>query len=296
MTERANRTVVFITGAGHSGTTLLGLLLGAHPSVFHAGEAWNSTRLGAVRDDGRAVECTCCGAGCPVWGGLRPGEDGLGLPGSPDLYETLSVRSGRPVVVDSSKAVPWIEARSAAVRGVVPAHLLLLGRDGRAVVNSQLRKYPHVPAREHAARWAAQIRAAEELAGRWPGPVSRLHYEDLAMMTEDVLQQQARSLGLAFEPAMLDPWESEQHPLGGNRGTHSLLARSRGARGSRASCASCASGAAEEEFPGGAGRRAYYARHPPAVVLDLRWHQEMPADALAVFDEVAGEVNIPYAR
>ncbi|GGX86511.1 hypothetical protein [Streptomyces hiroshimensis] len=284
---RSNQAVVFIAGAGHSGTTLLGLLLGTHPSVFYAGEAWNSTRLGAVKDDGQRVQCTYCGAGCSVWAGLRPGSDGLGLPGSPDLYETLSVRSGRPVVVDSAKAVAWIEMQAAAVRDVVPAHLFLLGRDGRAVVNAQLRKYPHIPAREHAGMWAEQIRASERLAARWPGPVSRLHYEDLATRTESTLQRLTASLGLAFEPAMLDPWNSEQHPLGGNRGTHSLLARSRGSR---------ANGAAPADFPLDASKREHYSRHPPAVVLDLRWHQEMPADALAAFDEVAGEANVPYAR
>ncbi|MFC5146913.1 hypothetical protein [Streptomyces aureoversilis] len=284
---RVNRRVAFIAGAGHSGTTLLGLLLGAHASIFYAGEAWNSTRLGAVTDDGWTVRCTYCGAGCSVWAGLRPGSDGLGLAGSPDLYETLSVRSGRPVVVESTKAVGWIEMQAAAVRDVVPAHLLLLGRDGRAVVNSQLRKYPHIPAREHVGKWAAQIRASEELAARWPGPVSRLHYEDLATSTESTLRRLTASLGLAYEPAMLDPWNSEQHPLGGNSGTHFLLARSRGSR---------ANGTAPADFPVDAAKREHYSRHPPAVVLDLRWHQEMPEDALAVFEEVAGEVNAPYAR
>ncbi|MGK5729856.1 hypothetical protein [Streptomyces sp. URMC 124] len=286
--ERVNRRVAFIAGAGHSGTTLLGLLLGTHTSVFYAGEAWNSRRLGAVQDNGQTVHCIYCGAGCTVWAGLRPGIDGLGPAGSPDLYETLSVRSGRPVVVESTKAVGWIELQEAAVRDAVPAHLFLLGRDGRAVVNSQLRKYPRVPAREHARKWVEQIRASERLAARWPGPVARLHYEDLATRTESVLRGLTASLGLAFEPGMLNPWLSEQHPLGGNSGTHFLLARARGSGD--------ANGASPAHFTVDASKREHYSGHPPAVVLDLRWQREMPADALAVFDEVAGEVNVPYAR
>ena len=43
--ERKNRVVVFVAGAGHSGSTLLGLALGAHPEIFYAGEANKSQLL-----------------------------------------------------------------------------------------------------------------------------------------------------------------------------------------------------------------------------------------------------------
>ena len=45
----ANAAVCFVGGAGHSGSTLLGLVLGAHPSVFYAGEA-NKSRFLATKE------------------------------------------------------------------------------------------------------------------------------------------------------------------------------------------------------------------------------------------------------
>ena len=37
--QQRSRAVCFIIGAGHSGSTLVGMILGAHPEVFYAGEA-----------------------------------------------------------------------------------------------------------------------------------------------------------------------------------------------------------------------------------------------------------------
>jgi len=37
--QRVNTGVVFMGAAWYSGSTLLGVMLGAHPSIFYAGEA-----------------------------------------------------------------------------------------------------------------------------------------------------------------------------------------------------------------------------------------------------------------
>lgn len=275
--ERRNKTVVFICGAGHSGTTLLGLMLGAHPAVCFAGEAWNSTRLGTTDARGRTVGCNFCADGCPVWGSPLPST-------GPDLYEVLARRCGRPVVVDSTKAVGWIEQQAALLPGAVHRHLLVLARDGRAVVNSLLRKYPDARPAEVASEWVAQMRRTEDLAAGWPGAVSRLHYEDIATDPEDALSHLSTTLGLSFLPAMLDPWGGVQHPLGGNEGTQYIVARERAARTTGRTVALEPS------------KRAYYLGHPPAIVLDLRWREEMSEPALRAFDAIAGETNAPYAR
>ncbi|MCT9011628.1 sulfotransferase family protein [Streptomyces rhizosphaerihabitans] len=274
---RRNKTVVFICGAGHSGTTLLGLMLGAHPAVCFAGEAWNSTRLGTTDAHGRTVGCNFCADGCPVWGSPLP-------PPGPDLYEVLARRSGRSFAVDSTKAVGWIDQQAALLPGAVQRHLVMLARDGRAVVNSGLRKYPDARPAELASEWVAQIRRTEDLAARWPGTVSRLHYEDLATHTKDVLSHLSATLGLSFLPAMLDFWASVQHPLGGNEGTQHIMARERALR------------TADRTVALDRTKRAYYLGHPPTIVLDLRWREEMSESALRAFDAIAGETNAPYAR
>lgn len=267
--------VVFIAGAGHSGSTLLGLMLGASPSVFYAGEARKSLFLGDVSKPLKKRVCKLCGPSCRVWGDLRPSPD-------VDLYETLAERTGRSVIVDSTKNLSWIDRQLGILEGTgAERFMVLLTRDGRAVVNSRLRKYPQTPAREHAADWLAQIRASEALAMRFPGPVARLRYEELASAPEATMRRLAEHVSIAFTPAMLAPWTTEQHPLGGNNGTQFLFVREH------------ETNAAIVELTN--KTRAHYGAHPRGIVLDLRWKREMSAEARAEFDEVAGEANAPYA-
>ncbi|MGH8899326.1 MAG: sulfotransferase family protein [Egibacteraceae bacterium] len=274
--RRVNAGVVFIGGAWHSGSTLLGLMLGANPSIFFAGETKKSRFLDDPSMPLKMRVCMLCGPGCTVWGDLRGASD-------PDLYETLSRRTKRAIVVDSSKKGFWIERQVAALRDVVPLHLIVLVRDGRAVVNSRLRKHPETSARDQAAAWVARMCATEALASRWPGPVCRVRYEELASRPEPTMRALAGFLGVTFDPAMLQPWSGDQHPLGGNDGTLFLFLRERAS----------SEGAGVVQLNG--KTRDWYAAHPRGIVLDLRWKHELSADALAAFEAVAGETNRAYA-
>jgi hypothetical protein len=279
---RANSGVVFIGAAAHSGSTLLGFMLGSHPSIFHAGEA-NKTQYFADQSVPlKKRVCKVCGTDCVVWENLRvePGQD---------LYEVLSRRSGRPIVFDSSKMVEWIKRQVAVLHGMTSLHLIVLSRDGRAVVNSRLRKQPEISAYKHATAWVDQMRDVEELALHWPGPVYRLRYEELALRPVPTLRALADFIGIAFDPVMADPWDSEQHPLGGNNGPLHLLLRKR-VIGSGTGMLT-PDGEVCDWYPA----HAYYSTHPQGIVLDVRWKHEMSAEAFAVFDAVAGETNHAYA-
>jgi hypothetical protein len=266
---RRNTKVCFVGGAGHSGSTLLGLVLGAHPSIFYAGEANKSRFLGDASVKARKRTCKVCGESCRIWSAIDP---------KAPLYEQLSERSGRPIVADSTKSIEWIDEQVARLVDVgVAVHLFFLGRDGRAVLASALRKRPDTGAREHASAWAEQVRATAALAARFPGPVTRIRYEALATDPAHTIGAVAAALGQGVVPAMLDPFASEQHPLGGNAGTQSLLETRR------------------DDLAIGGAKKDYYAGHPRAFVLDMRWQKELSPEALAAFDAVAGETNRPYA-
>jgi hypothetical protein len=114
---------------------------------------------------------------------------------------------------------------------VVPLYLIVLTRDGRAVLNSRLRKQPQISAHEHATNWVRRMRDVEELAAQWPGSVHRLRYEEFALRPVPAVRALADFLGVAFDPAMLDPWDSEQHPLGGNNGPLLMRRRKRATSG-----------------------------------------------------------------
>lgn len=274
--ERFNTGVVFTGAAWHSGSTLLGLMLGAHPEVFYCGEAMCVQHF---NDSSAALYlrvCRLCGESCPIWSGVSTGAE-------QDLYETLARRAGRPIVFDSSKSVSWVASQAAALRGVLPLRLLVLVRDGRAVVNSHLRKRPDIPVEEHAAAWVRKMRKVEGLARRWPGAVHRVRYEELATRPEPTSRALADFLEVAFDPAMLDPWHSDPHPLDSNPGPLLLLQRERGR--------STVPGVLDPDQR----TRDWYGSHPRAIRLDLRWRHELSADALVAFERVAGETNRAYS-
>jgi hypothetical protein len=276
MTTRSNTTAVFIGGAGHSGSTLLGLALGSHPQVFYGGEARKSIFFGNEKKPLRKRMCKVCGPECKVWNHLVVNDE-------IDLYEALSVRTGRPVTVDSTKSLEWLKQQSdlAHARGAKTI-LLFLSRDGRAVVSSGLRKYPEETATQHAQKWMSQMEGTAAFAAQFPGVVERVRYEALVTAPEATLRRLCDVIGIAFDPAMLDPFSSEQHPLGGNAGTQSLLqkAQTKPEGGS---------------MPISGSKKDYYAAHPKSFVLDLRWKRELPAEALAEFEAVAGALNAQYA-
>lgn len=265
--------VCMIAGTGHSGSTVVGMVLGSHPAVFYAGEAGKTRYLGNERKAEKKRVCKLCGPSCRIWSAFRPTED-------EDLYVQISRAAGRPIVVDSSKALDWVEARleSAARAGVAP-HLVFLQRDGRAVVSSRVRKYPGKDPRALIERWAAQVRRTEGIYEAFEGPKAKLRYELFATSPEAETRRLSALLGIDYRPEMLEFYRHEHHPLGGNNGTQSLVARARGASPGR-------------PFAELHDRsRDYYEGHELGIRLDLRWRRELPEPVLELFDELAGPLN-----
>ncbi len=172
MTERPRTRLLYISGYGRSGSTLLDIALGQHPRLFGAGEVAAFTRSSWIDNDYCA-----CGAplqSCPFWGEvvetwssgharaleayradhqrvesiLAPARLARRMaPGwwkrriaepTAALFRTIAERSGCSVVIDSSK----LPGRGLALLGnpqleVFAVHLV---RDPRAVVWSMSKK------------------------------------------------------------------------------------------------------------------------------------------------------------
>jgi len=270
---RANEKVCFIVGAGHSGSTVLGLVLGSHSRCFYAGEAGKTRYIDDPHKEDRKRFCKICGERCPVWQrfGSAEGED---------VFERISAMTGKPVVIDSTKGLDWVRERLTELDATTSrAHLLFLQRDGRAVVNSRIRKYPDEDARGLILRWADQVRKTAELFDGFAGPKARLRYESFATSPEAETRRISTLLGLEYEPAMLEFSRRDHHPLGGNNGAQYLVARERG-DGAKGPCAQLSE-----------RNRAYYASHEAGIKLDTRWRGELDARVAELFEELAGEVN-----
>jgi hypothetical protein len=273
-----NRTkAVMICGAGHSGSTLLGLILGSHSKGFYIGEGGKIRFLGDPRKALRKRACKVCGESCEVWSSFSWDT------GQP-LYLQVAEHVGASVVVDSTKNVGWLGDRiRETALGPMEAHLVMLLRDGRAVMNSRFRKYPERDAEEQLRDWMEQIELTRTLFAEYTGPKSSLRYEELATRPDATIRELCASIGIEFEPAMLEFSRFEHHPLGGNNGTQYLATRDRATSGT------------DSPVTVGARSREYYQQHPTGISLDVRWHRELDREHRALFDRVAGSFNEPMA-
>jgi len=250
--------VVFVTGAGHSGTTLLGMMLGTHPDALFAGE---------VQEFGLKGNriCLTCGEACTVWGSVDANKI---------VYDELAHASGKSVVIDTSKMIPeWIEPAVASLTGR-GASMIFITRDPRAIVASELRYQPELSPTEITVRWRGQMRRCEMLAFNFPGSVVRVQYEELATKPKETLRGICAGIGLSFDERMLCPWDTPGHQLDGNLGVWAL-----------------ATGNTLKLSP---KQSLYYINHEKKIKLDERWKRELDEEAVREIREAAKSLFYTY--
>ena len=234
MTNRPK--LLLIRGLGHSGTTILDLALGAHPSIMGLGEAVRilerprpcEAQRGPAQLRGnlqyeRACTCGKLASDCPVWGPLLrwlPDHDDWPLKLKlKHLLATLPSADQPLWVVDSSqddRLLPfWIE-------NDLEIRVIHLTRDVRSWVHSRSRKERQqgrwLPGLRPLLRWwrlsARDSHRFKALGNR----VLRLGYEELALHPDVALRRVCAWLQLPFVEYMLQPGDySTSHVLSGNR-------------------------------------------------------------------------------
>ena len=271
MAQHKSITGISICGAGHSGSTLLGMVLGTAPDAFYVGEGAKIRYLHDAKKPLKKRVCKICGEPCPVWSQFHWNRD-------EPLYGQIARHTGASIIVDSTKNPEWINDRTAELaQSGGRSVLVLLLRDGRAVINSRLRKYPERDPQQQIADWMAQVDRSEALYEGFAGPKIRVHYEDFASDPETVTRSICEAAGISYHPEMLDFSSRPQHPLGGNNGTQFLVAREQ---------------SPDESFVSLPSRtRDYYKDHPAGISLDLRWKRELKPEHAALFEQIAGRFN-----
>lgn len=264
---------VSLCGAGHSGSTLLGMILGGHSSAFYMGEGGKVRYLHDERKPLRKRVCKICGDDCPIWSRFQWDQAGA-------LYPQLANHVDARMIVDTTKDERWIEARSAEMRAAGGiAALLFLTRDGRAVVNSRIRKYPERDPTDQIRQWADKIETSDALFQAFDGPKMRVRYEELATNPEAVTRRVCDLLKLDYDAEMLNFDQHPQHVLGGNSGTQFLVARNQFEDPQKAFVSL------------GERTREYYGEHAGGISLDLRWKDELSSEHEALFERLAGRAN-----
>ncbi len=235
--------IIYIAGSGHSGSTLLDLLLGSHSQIESVGEVYKY--LDPQRRM-RILRCTC-GATideCAYWQSVQQaatsdGEDALSAADRSHraLVAVLRV-SGKRLICDSSKTLEQL-AVYAEHPDLFDLQILHLVRDGRGTAFSMNRKWLRMLAQhgsaEHAkstirarsknpmvygyyvsiVRWLRlNLRIAHRFAAH-PG-YHAIRYEDLADNPQLGLQAIMDRLNLPFEASQLDFARQQHHNVGGN--------------------------------------------------------------------------------
>ena len=225
--------VIYIAGTSHSGSTLLDMMLNAHPQIVSLGEAYKlNHKLSPGRERSKAYAKCSCGAEsilrCPFWSRvdeltIRAANKSLseldldnyrdldaGTAPNAVLFRAVAEAAQESFVVDSSKS-PRRLAYLMRVKGldVYPIHLI---RDPRGQICSAIRR------RSNFFRSLFHYEVVQEqLRQRLKSvPHSVVRYEDLVQQPERTLRSVLEPLGLEFDYRQLQWAEQEKHLVAGN--------------------------------------------------------------------------------
>ena len=230
------QTIAYIYGAGHCGSTLLNLLLNGHSDMLglselhHLGEYarsghaalddpfWREVGPCFERKTGQMLADVSLRAPYQSYRKvLRARKTDLEPWGRTQeaLFECLGRQSDADVLVDASKR--WQRLYLLWRTGRFHLKMIHLVRDGRAVLNSYVRKYDRFG--KGFRRWMKSMlygtflkHVVFERANRL-----RVRYEDLATQPERELRRICAFLGRVYQPKMLDYREGQYVGIGGNR-------------------------------------------------------------------------------
>ena len=221
----------FVVGVGRSGTTLLRLMLDAHPDMAIPPETHflpmmidGFARLRVTPD--RIMETI---EGAPQSGFPESGVPAEALvdrlreikpPNAPDsiraFYGLYAERAGKPRWGD--KTPRYVTSMAKLARAIPEARFVHMIRDGRDVALStnrrlvELRGSRPVPAERMAKRWRHRIlsaRRVEQVKGRY----MEIRYEDLVRDTEPGLRRVCEFTELGWDPVMLSYHERASERL-----------------------------------------------------------------------------------
>jgi hypothetical protein len=208
MTSNLKFSLLFILGMGHSGSTLLGRMLGAHPDAICMGEILRLEL--AIADRTKKCACGALFHECSFWqellahlpeGVTRDYENW-----SPEIFEQIKARYAKQLLVDTSKSrafrlmSKWKRHR---------AGFIVMIRDPRGVTRGALSRGGELSdlLKTHL-KW---IERYMKFARKQPDRCTAVFYEDLIAAPEKELRRVCDFIGLAFDPAMLTPGAQVQH-------------------------------------------------------------------------------------
>jgi hypothetical protein len=278
---KAGSCAPFVVGAPRSGTTLLRLMLDAHPQLAVPPEThFIPAALSAVDEGADAPEAFIRAVvGHPRWpdfglppddlrdrvATIRPFEIGAALR---SFYLLYAERLGKPRWGD--KTPPYLRRMTEIEAALPEASFVHLIRDGRDVACS-IDGRNWGPQRATAGSWwKRQILDARVQGARLTGYIE-LRYEDLVAEPETALRRVCDLIDLPWDPAMLDYHRGAEQRL--TEIDRDLL-----------------DSAGAVLVPAGERQEMHRLARLPPQKNTSRWHREMTAEELARFEQEAGDL------
>jgi hypothetical protein len=276
---RADGPAPFVVGVGRSGTTLLRLMLDAHPQLAIPAETHFVPDLLEREGECRlADELVDTIVAARTWDDFGLDADELrakaaGARGAGEVlrvfYRLCAEREGKPRWGD--KTPGYVKRMRTIGTALDEARFIHLIRDGRDVALSRRKRGMGAdkPIGDVADLWKRRIDNARKQAKRLRGRYMEVRYEDLVADPEHALRQICELIELEFDPAML-----AHHERAGERISELGDLAADGERRGRE-----------------AGERQSshaLASQPPSAVRTGVWRAEMDPVDRAEFEHVAG--------
>lgn len=240
--------LIIITGAGHSGTTLLDIILDNHSQIIGLGEC---EKFGPKLTHNIGCACGAPFETCSLWSDFliqektyldkqvrdvrRKGLDTLlgrkkymfkkytddnvtleeYVRHHENLYAYVQEKTGCVYVADSTKNPTHFEVL-ARYSNKLDIHVIHLVRDGRAVTWSYFKRYQKMLM--YMKLWCSANIKVMLIAHRMNLPRLVVHYTDVSTQPEETLQKICDYLHIPFEKEMLNLRSSVHHQVGGNQG------------------------------------------------------------------------------
>lgn len=244
----ASTQVIAVVSLPYSGSTLLTIMLDAHPQVYGGGEIYS-----LVDGTGLSVQCAVCGDNCPYWTRAN-----VASVRKEDFYNTIASIFSKRIILDSSKKIEWFE-KIITYSSSTPIHfnpvlmvkhpvrqlyslftcmdmsgmhwlqrilyplfrkpdiLDFLGPFGklastsrRLLMHRTIKYMLYNPAMINHARTPAVFEGS---------PLLIIRYEDLVLDPKATLGPLLDTLGLEYVEAIADCYSHAHHNMGGNCGT-----------------------------------------------------------------------------
>jgi len=232
MSAAGRRRVIFIASLGHSGSTMLDLVLGGHERFVGLGEVAATIAKGTVVGNDGGPDCSCgrIATECPFWSQvesrLRDDPDGSFAHRYRTVFDVFEEVFGVDVVpVDSSK---YLDHLAVLHRDLdCDVRVLFLLKDVRNFTVSTIDNLARKRAEGQSRRGVTPLGAfrdwhrlncrMREYFERERLPVFQFGYEELCLSPDRIGRRICEFLGADFQPAMLRVQGSRSHVLRGNR-------------------------------------------------------------------------------